>query len=95
MTSLDTLKESTLAWVNGVRAEYREEPLDEMPAGVQVQAAACSLALALPGTAVVMGGDVKINGGPWVKLPIQVREFYQKFDAGCYPELLAEGGTPA
>lgn len=90
MTAAKAVREAALIWVNAMRAEYRELPLDNFPRGARVSSVGCVLALALPGVAQVGLGQFKINDGPWRDLPLNVREFYQQFDRGSYPDLVAE-----
>lgn len=90
MTAAETLREAVLAWVNATRAEYREDLLEDFPRGARASSVGCTLALALPGVAQVGLGQFKINDGPWRDLPTNAHEFYQQFDRGGYPDLIAE-----
>lgn len=87
-------KQSTLLWVNSVRAYLKLAPLDSLPTGIPCEPTACVIARAL-----TAGDYVASVGGRAARvytdyryitfqLPDPVADFVMSFDSARYPELV-------
>jgi hypothetical protein len=82
-----------LAYVNRLRAELGESPLDALPRGVCGKAEICPIANALPKPASVdVSGIYVYENDVWecvAEPPAYVVDWIRSFDDGRYPELIA------
>lgn len=86
---LATFREAALSFVNEIRRERGAAAISTLPTGVRDESDMCPLACALQdcGEKVeVLGTDVEIDG-VFFELPVEVAEFVESFDAGCYSDL--------
>lgn len=86
---LATFREAALSFANEIRRERGAAAISALPTGFRDDGELCPLACALQdcGAKVeVSGTDVEIDGMLF-ELPVEVAEFVESFDAGCYSDL--------
>ena len=92
-TELDTLAVAALDFANALRAQDGNEPATVLARGRQRNIGRCPIAATAGRGWMVSVEAFKVVGGSALKVtpvPSSVQDFMAAFDAGMYPDLIAE-----